>query len=142
MNIIDLATKTMQVTILAAVNGIKTVVDTINNRTATIENKIGDIGTNIGTLMQGRTVKSVQRGISNFVGNTTADVTVVINISAINPSKTFILIDDVMVVAGSPSRNAGVILDGVTSNSVTFRREFDQGSGSRHMFSYQVVEYY
>ncbi|MDM5250320.1 hypothetical protein [Lysinibacillus sp. G4S2] len=132
MNIIDLATKTMQ-------TAIKTVVDTINNRTAGTDSTVNSINTKVDSLINGRAVKSVQRGVLSLP-HTSEVKTFTATINSINPAKASVTIDYGGSVAGSSSVYAPYI-ENVTATSITigFPNSYIYG-GTK--ISWQVVEFY
>lgn len=155
MNIIDLATKAMQTAIKSVVDATKTKVDTIDTRTTTIntnvstvdtnltntksvvdatkskvdaiDNRTTTMSTNIDTLLAGRIVKSVQRGITSVSNTAITSIT----ISAINDKKAIMVIG----TAGGTSYFRARIEN---STTLSFSRS---GSGETDI-SWQVIEFY
>lgn len=139
MNIIDLATKTMQTAIRSTVDAIKTVVDgtktkvdTIDARTNTMNTNINTINTNVGTLINGRVVKSVQRGVRAGSGSTT--------ISTVNPSKCMVLINGFSGEDGFGKYALPYVLE-LTSTKLTIAVS-GKGTSAEFSNSWEVIEFY
>jgi len=147
MNIIDLATKTMQATINAAVSGIRSVVDAIKTTTDATKTTVDTIDSRIGSQtssassstsanahaklnyltsrMPTGVVKSVQRGTFAPSHVTTP---VEVTISSVNINKAFVYANN------KGDRNVTGRL--TSSTKITF----DIGSLGEH--DWQVIEFY
>lgn len=125
--------------IKTAVNGIKTTNDTINNRTAGTDNTINSINTKMDTIINGRAVKSVQRGVLIAPPNTEIK-TLIATINSINPAKALVTIDYSGTTAGSSAAYSACI-ENVSATSITVGFPYSVWMGGTRV-SWQVVEFY
>lgn len=151
MNVLDIATKTIQNTIIAAINGVRGVVDgtkvkvdAIDTRTTTMNTNVNTINTrtatmdaNINTFLAGRVVKSVQRGMVNGT-DSAADRTIVI--SAVVTNKCSVTINGVL----QNSSSLPIILKTFNSNSLIIGLSASNASvwSSTVTTTWEVVEFY
>lgn len=118
MEVLKVATKTLQLAIQTAVAGVKTVVDaikTVVDATKTkvdiINSRTTTISTNIDTLVAGRVVKSVQRGVFTPTETTSFNITV----STVNPDKCSINLYGVSISSSTGTQFPHVLsFDGTT----------------------------
>lgn len=91
-----------------------------------------ELGTDIDTLLAGRVVKSVQRGIlSGPATNAT------ITIASINPAKAFVIID------GQAGVDIEIRLSSLTTNSLIIEPANSNGVwGTNSTASWQIIEFY
>jgi len=90
LEVLKMATKTLQLAIQSAVDGVRTVVDAIKSTTDSTATKVNAIDVKVGSLLDGRVVKSVQRGTSLMTSNnggSNALMSVSAVISPVNMSK-------------------------------------------------------
>ncbi|MEK5331570.1 hypothetical protein [Lysinibacillus sp. FSL W8-0992] len=138
MEVLKIATKTLQLAIQSAVEGVKNVVDaiktkvdTIDTRTTTMNTNINNINTNVGSLVNGRVVKSVQRGRFHSAPISQQQVYAVA-LSTINASKSMY---DINI-----SDNIFVEI-GLTNNSLTIKN-VSSTSTITVIANWQVIEFY
>ena len=172
MNIIDLATKTMQTAIKTVVDAIKVVVDaiktttdatktkvdTIDTRTNTINTNVSAINTNVAavkttvdstksvvdatkanidTLLAGRVIKSIQKGVVNTGATSLAQY--IVPIAQINANKAFVLLDGTKPTAYSGAYP--LLLKELNSSQIVIKpAQMDVNYG--YDFSWQVIEFY
>lgn len=129
MNIIDLATKTMQTAIKGVVDSIKTVTDATKV-------KVDSIEANVNTLVNGRVVKSVQKG-SVYIAST-ALTTHTATFSAINENKAIVIVNGSKTSAGTETT---ITLKSLSSTSLTVEAGNHGGTGNISC-SWQIIEYY
>ncbi|MCS1392965.1 hypothetical protein NXZ77_15415 [Lysinibacillus boronitolerans] len=151
MNIIDLATKTMQTAIKAVVDGIKTTTDTtktsvdnIQSNTNTMNSNINTLNANVGALLNGRVVKSVQRGtriMTSHSGSTPVEALVTISPVAMNKSLVFASFD---FPGGGASGQFFELSSLIEATNVLKFRMYMYSSGTTYtaQISWQVVEFY
>ena len=98
----------------------------------TIATDVGTVKTNVGTLINGRVVKSVQRGIVEINTNSTTSYNVAIN--SVDTSKTMVIIDT----------SAGIHANWVVSSlgSTSFTAVFMTANSGLSKLSWQVIEFY
>lgn len=138
MNIIDLATKTLQTAIKSVVDAIKTVVDStktkvesIDTRTTTISTNVNTANTNLNTLLAGRVVKSVQRGLITTTTNTTGYT---VNLATIKPEKSSVSLQGY----ANPSNSSLPTVDSLTSNQLVINGSLVTST----KIYWEVVEFY
>lgn len=107
---------------------------------AGVDAKVEYNGGGIETLLNGRTIKSAQRGVANFVG---ADVvpkggTKYINISSVNVSKSLCVIDTGRI---SYYENTALTY-ALESNRIVISNPRADGSSVAAYISWQVIEFY
>ena len=142
MEVLKVATKTLQLAIQTVVNATKAVVDAtkikvddIDTRTTIIKTNVDTINTNVGELMNGRVVKSVQRGLFQMSSGTQG-----VTISAVNLSKCQITFNGFFTATGTsyvPSYQ--VYLGAVTSTQLSFICMY---LPNNTYINWQVVEFY
>lgn len=143
MEVLKVATKTLQLAIQTAVNGVKTVVDAIKlvvdatkTKVDTTATKVDTIDNKVGTLLDGRVVKSVQRGITTGTG---AAANKTVPISAVNIDKCYIDI----VGAANNNVNAEIVLISLTSTTLTIGSSVNGNTWQTDArASWQVIEFY
>ena len=145
MNIIDLATKTMQTAIKGVVDAIKTVVDltkvkvdTIDTNVEAVKTTVDSTKTSIDTLLNGRTVKNVQRG---EISLTSAQTLVNVPISKINPDKS-IVISSATSQVQSTGGISGVKCILNAEGTVIKINAIGISSGSTVLAAWEVIEFY
>lgn len=148
MNIVDLATKTLQLAIETAVTRVKTVVDgiktvadatktkvdTIDTRTTTMDTNINTANTSLSTLLAGRVIKNVQRGTYQLDASATSGDAA---ISAVDLSKSIVIINQKNAVGANNGDQA--MCEFATSTTLRFSKsDVDQVA----IIYWQVIEYY
>lgn len=100
---------------------------TTNNHVSACRDQIQ---ANIQTLLNGRVVKSVQRGVAIAVGTSTT----VVGISPINKDKAIVILNSYF----NHQNNRNAVLIELTSTSITIQSDLD----STNKVSWQVIEFY
>ncbi|WP_413362207.1 hypothetical protein [Lysinibacillus sp. 3P01SB] len=133
MEVLKIATQTLQLAIQTAVAGVKSVVDAIKVTTDatkikvdTTANKVDSIDIKVGSLFDGRVVKSVQRGTAN----TQAEAAINVVIASVNLSRSF------LELTGSNSGNTAI--KGKLTNNTTISIY----GGAYITAEWQVIEFY
>lgn len=122
----------VQTLIKTAVDTIKTVVDSIKTKVDTTATKVDAIDVKVGTLLDGRVVKSIQRGTMLVAANPSYDVT----LSPVNTSKTL-----VFYTLHSKSTTIGAYYVTAFLQSSTMLR-FVKENSEHVTLSWQVIEFY
>lgn len=157
MNIIDLATKTMQTAIKGVIDAIKVKVDTIDTRTTTTNTSVNTVNTNlasakavidntktqvdaidikVGTLLNGRIVKSIQTGLFTLNASSLSAT-----ITPIDKSKSFLTLTyNVTDLSTSPFPN--VPRGKIASNSELQFFRATSGNSYPTLIEWQVIEFY
>ena len=145
MNILDLATETFQKTIKTVVDaikgtvdGTKNTVDAINNRTAITDSTVNSINKKVDTIINGRAVKSVQRGV--LIAPQTQVKTLTATINSINPAKALVTIEYCGLTSGSSAAYTPCI-ENVSATSITIGFPYLITLWGDKV-SWQVVEFY
>lgn len=133
MEILKIATQTLQLAIQTAVAGVKSVVDAIKTTTDatkikvdTTANKVDAIDVKVGSLFDGRVVKSIQRGAVS----TESENNVNIKIASINIGKSVLLANG---TTNGSSYVKSRIVDSTTINLY---------GGAYMSAEWQVIEFY
>jgi len=153
MNIIDLATKSMQTAIKAVVDGIKTTTDTtktsvdnIQSNTNTMNSNINTLNANVGTLLNGRVVKSVQRGTRIMTShNLSAPVEEWVTISPVAMNKSLVFATFDFPRGGASDQFYELSSSIEATNALKFRMYmWNPPSGTTYtaQISWQVIEFY
>lgn len=95
-----------------------------------------EIGVDIDTLLAGRVVKSVQRGVVTGNGATTP---IEIPISTINSSRSFVVING---QGGNTSQTQSIRLNDLTSNVLSLAPTTGTTWAASTFTSWQVIEFY
>lgn len=153
MNIIDLATKSMQTAIKAVVDGIKTTTDTtktsvdnIQSNTNTMNSNINTLNANVGALLNGRVVKSVQRGTRIMSShNISAPVEEWVTISPVAMNKSLVIATFDFPTGGASDQFFELSSSIEATNALKFRMYmWNPPSGTVYtaQISWQVIEFY
>lgn len=133
MEVLKIATKTLQLAIQAAVAAVKSVVDAIKITTDAIKikvdttaNKVDAMEVKVGSLLDGRVVKSVQRGTAS----TQSDAAINVVIASVNPSKSF------LELTGNTSGSAAIKGKLISNTMISIY------GGAYITAEWQVIEFY
>ena len=102
--------------------------------TTTRAGKIDSIDTNVGTLMNGRVIKSIQRGVAIAPSSTTE---ISVAFSEVNISKSMVILNGMF---GS-SASAAPLLSSFSTNFMVLTPSIS-GISSSYKVSWQVIEFY
>ncbi|MGE6513383.1 hypothetical protein [Lysinibacillus sphaericus] len=131
--------KATQTAIKTVVDSTKNTVDTINNRTAGTDNTVNLIHSKVDTIINGRAVKSVQRGVMTTPNNSELKIFTA-TINSINPAKALVTIDYGGTTSGSSPAYSAYI-ENVSATSITIGFPYSYTYGGTKI-SWQVVEFY
>lgn len=105
--------------------------------TTTRAGYLDTINANVGTLLDGRVVKSVQRGVAEF----RTDTVMSISINTVNAQKCMVILDGNF--SNSSSNDSIPYCKNLTSNLLEIYANFINASyGSMRFISWQVIEFY
>lgn len=153
MNIIDLATKTMQTAIKTVVDNIKvttdttkTKVDTVDARTASMKTIVDAINANVGTLINGKVVKSVQRGskiLYSSMGTVGANITDFVTISPVDTNKSLVSANFNLPQGGITGGLYNLSCNMTNSNTLQLKTfHYSNNGGLPLEVQWQVIEFY
>ncbi|MEK5330247.1 hypothetical protein [Lysinibacillus sp. FSL W8-0992] len=133
MEVLRLATKTLQLAIQTAIDGVRSVVDGIKTTTDSTKVAVDATKANVDTLLAGRVVKSVQRG--SFSASTTTHT---VQIGVIAPNKVHIELYGVTNSGGFAPRVTNV----TTTSFVVDAGNSVSTFNNAVPVSWEVVEFY
>lgn len=140
-----MATKTLQLAIQSAVDGVKTVVDAIKTTTDSTKvkvdstaTKVEEIDIKVGTLLEGRVVKSVQRGAVKISTATSFSIT----LAKINPAKAHVELYGIALTSASNDFPPYVNSLSETQLVIKPSATVDVNFTNNIVLSWEVIEFY